>query len=78
MRRITSKPWFGPKQYIDWGWRVTSWQGAVILALFIGLLLIDLIYTHTTVVSITGALLLTLSFVFIALLTGDPPGNSNY
>ncbi len=78
MRRITSKPWFGPRKYIEWGWRVTSWQGAVALLVFVVLLLIDLVYTHTTVRSIVTALALTFSFICIALLTGDPPGDSNY
>ncbi len=78
IRRITTKPWFGPKKYFGWGWRVTSWQGAVVLLFFIVLLIAVLIYSHNSIVGITSAVFVTLLFILIALLTGDPPGGRDY
>jgi amino acid transporter len=78
IRRITNKPWFGPKKYIGWGWRVTSWQGAVVLVVFIVSILMIVTYARSTLYGTFGAFLLTLVFIFVALLTGDPPGDTNF
>lgn len=78
MRRITNKPWFGPKKYIGWGWRITSWQGFVILMVFIGFLISDLVYSRRGFMGIVGAILISIAFVYVALITGGPPGGPGY
>lgn len=74
MRRITRKPWFGPKRYFSWGWRIMSWQGGALLGAYVVLLVIDIIYVPGAAMSISVAVILTALFIYIALLTGDPPG----
>lgn len=78
IRRITHKPWFGPKRTVGWGWRVTSWQGAVVLTLFLFCVFMIALCAHTTVVGALGAITLAVLFVIIALLTGDPPGGADF
>lgn len=72
MRR-TSKPWFGPKRRIGWGWTPTSWEGWVATAVFIVLVTAAHNAWHGVAAGIAvGALIL--AFLALAAFTGDPPG----
>jgi hypothetical protein len=70
--RITSKAWFGPKKYLGWGWRPTSWEGWLTTAVFVALLVVGIvIWPHSRLVLIATLLVL---YGVVVLLTGDPPG----
>ena len=70
--RRTRRPWFGPKRIFGWGWRVTSWQGWVVTAIMLGLIL--------AARAVWGArawpavIVLIAVYLVIVVLTGDPPG----
>lgn len=70
--RVTSKPWFGPKRDLGWGWRVVSWEGRLASAVFI-LLMVGSAMVGGSWRPLLMAVLLVL-FLVIVLLTGDPPG----
>lgn len=70
--RRTRRPWFGPKRIFGWGWRVTSWQGWVVTAIMVGLILAARALWGTRAWPAIVALLAV--YVVIAVLTGDPPG----
>jgi len=74
MNRMTKKPWFGPKQHGGWGWRVTSWQGGVVLAIFVVFVFINASVFKLTAKGIIGFLILLGCFLLITYLTGDQPG----
>ena len=71
--RVTSKPWFGPKRYLGWGWTPVSWEGWTAIGVFLALFLPAVIVLQgaekvIAVVVLLGALLA------VCVLTGDPPG----
>lgn len=72
MRRITKTPWFGPKKYAGWGWRITSWQGAVVTVAVVALVAVAGVTMHAW--SIPIVVVLVVLYLVVALLTGDPPG----
>jgi hypothetical protein len=74
MNRMTKKPWFGPKEHDGWGWRVSSWQGVVIVAIFIVFVFIDSSVFKFSLKGIIGYAILLAGFLLIAYLTGDQPG----
>ena len=78
IRRITHKPWFGPKESVGWGWRVTSWQGAVVLGLFLLSMFVIIAFSRSTMLGALGALIASAFFILVALYTGDPPGGSDF
>lgn len=67
--------WFRAKRY-GWGWGLpSSWQGWVVLAAYFALALggIPLVYDlKGTVVYITYVVILTVVFLAICWLTGEP------
>jgi hypothetical protein len=72
--RVTDKAWFGPKRYLGWGWRITSWEGGLVTAVFGLLVLVSvLVWGRACVVPVLVLLGLYLTAV---VLTGDPPGSS--
>jgi hypothetical protein len=72
MKRVTQQPWFGPKRYAGWGWRIASWQGlAVTAAMAAALIILILAWPHVAAAWIIGILVIYLGVV---VLTGDPPG----
>jgi len=45
MKRLTNKPWFGPKRLIGWGWAPTSWEGGVVAITY--LVFVALTFYHS-------------------------------
>lgn len=74
MKRLTTKAWFGPKRYAGWGWRVSSWQGFVILIIYALLILLIWVSFKDLIWAVILSILVTTGFVIVAMLTGDPPG----
>ncbi len=70
--RVTSKPWFGPKRSLGWGWRIVSWEGRLASAVFV-LLMVGGAMVGGNSRLVPMAVLVVL-FLVIVLLTGDPPG----
>ncbi len=70
--RVTSKPWFGPKRRLGWGWRIVSWEGRLVSAVFLMLMVASAtVGGNSRFLPMTVLLVL---FMVIVLLTGDPPG----
>jgi hypothetical protein len=72
-RRLTAKPWFGPKRHLGWGWRVASREGAVATGLFLVLLVLaaNVLNASTRVLAFIALVIL---FLILVRLTGGPPG----
>ena len=70
--RVTGKPWFGPKKYFGWGWRIASWQGCLTTAIFLLLILMSSIFCSGS--RVVPVVVLFLAYGVVVLLTGDPPG----
>jgi hypothetical protein len=70
--RVTSRPWFGPKKYLGWGWRPVSWQGRLVSAIFV----VMLVVTPFVVGGSRGIVFAVLIIMFgvVVVLTGDRPG----
>jgi hypothetical protein len=73
VRRLTKKPWFGPKRYVGWGWRVASWQGWVVTAVMAVLFFLDLALLEGVARWAGLAVVLGL-YLLVVVLTGTPPG----
>ena len=74
MKRMTRTPWFGPKRrMIGWGWTPTSWQGFVVLIVFLILMLGSVLLWHGWGAGIAVPLLIA-ALLGTAVVTGDPPG----
>lgn len=72
-RRLTRKPWFGPRPGRGWGLTPVSWEGFVVLVVFAGLVTA----AHMTCpenVALMVDVVLILALLGIAITTGDPPG----
>jgi hypothetical protein len=70
--RVTSKPWFGPKKYFGWGWRIESWEGRLTTAILLLLILMSTIFWSGS--RVVPVVVLLLAYGVVVLLTGDPPG----
>jgi hypothetical protein len=70
--RATTKPWFGPKRYLGWGWAIQSWEGLLTTAVFAVLMVIGSVFLGRS--RWVGLPLLLLAYGVVVLLTGDPPG----
>ena len=73
MPRVTKTAWFGPKKYLGWGWTITSWQGAVVTAVFAVVIIAAFTLFHGVLRFAVPAAAFV-AFLVVALLTGDPPG----
>ena len=71
--RVTKTAWFGPKKYVGWGWRITSWQGWAATAVFFALLILTAATLHQD--APIPILVLVIAYGVVVLLTGDPPGS---
>lgn len=74
MRRITRKPWFGPKRYAGRGWGIRSWQGGVVTVALVGLVVADLRLLGRTLGGLVGVVVLAAAWLLVVLLTGTGPG----
>jgi hypothetical protein len=71
--RVTSKPWFGPKRSLGWGWTPVHWEGWLVIGAFIVLLLVSVVELHGAI-SVIAVTVLVFALLAVCLLTGDPPG----
>ena len=64
--RLTSRPWFGPKKNIGWGWRITSWEGLLTTVIFaLALVMISLFWRDSRLFPIA---MLVVLYVVVVLL----------
>ena len=68
-----TRPWFGQKRTLGWGWTPVRWEGLLAIGVFVVLLLVSVtalggLEKGIAVTALVGALLVA------CLLTGDPPG----
>lgn len=71
---ITKNPWFGPKRGIGWGWTPVSWQGWLVSALFVAVVVWASIAFRGTAMTIYVSLAAVAALVVVCLLTGTRPG----
>jgi hypothetical protein len=71
MKRITTKPWFGPKRF-GWGWTPITWEGWLSVLVWIGLFYLAIQYYGAN-----WLLMITLIAVLIifSYMTGGNPGS---
>lgn len=76
MPRLTKTPWFGPRHLPGWGWSPVTWQGWLVIVVFLAAIV-------ACAVLLPGvALRLMVEVIFIALLfavcwlTGTPPNSA--
>ena len=62
----------GRRKYIGWGWRITSWEGLLITAIFALLLVSSIVIWRDS--RLFPIAVLVVLYVVVVLLTGDPPG----
>jgi hypothetical protein len=72
MRRITKEPWFGPKRFVGWGWRIASPQDLVVTVVF-GALAVSGVFLLRRWSWLVLLVLLAL-YQGVVVLTEDPPG----
>ena len=71
---ITSRPWFGPKKYIGWGWTAVAWQGWAVVMVFIGASLGFYLYLGVTASFALAEFLCVVALLGVCILTGTKPG----
>ena len=73
----TKNPWFGPKRW-GWGWRPVSWQGWVVILIYI--IVVILIAKVANTIGLTkfylAVIIATIVLALIAYFTGSKPGSS--
>lgn len=78
---ITKKPWFGAKKY-GWGWGFPkTWQGWVVLSVYVIFLVLDFLKRDSVSHSgsdtlynfIPDLIIVTVIFIIIVALTGEKP-----
>ena len=74
MRRLTRKPWFGPKRYVGWGWSISSWQGVVVTVLAVALIVLTLTVLGRGAAGWVAVVFVAVLYLVVVALTGDPPG----
>ncbi|QDQ97009.1 hypothetical protein [Tomitella fengzijianii] len=71
--RFTRQPWFGPKRGVGWGWRPVTWQGWLIVAVFIALVVASgLVFAGAT--AFVAVVVLVVVLIGVCAITGDAPG----
>jgi len=71
------KLWFVKKRF-GWGLAPATWQGWLITAAFVTLLILDFVYIRHSPLHFIVFVFLIILFVIIALLTGEKPGHRKY
>ena len=69
---ITKKTWFGPKR-IGWGWRPVSWEGWLMTALSVGVVIAASIAFRGTPMTGYISLAAVAALFVVCLLTGTRP-----
>ena len=72
--RVTSKPWFGPKKHVGWGWSPISWEGYLATVVFLVAVFGSLAVLPRTGSAYIVAAVVFSAFLLLVVLTGDPPG----
>ena len=78
MKRLTKKAWFGPKKWIGWGWSPVSWEGWMVILVYIVLaawVFPGFSRSETGTGTIIG---LTFALIIVVILTGDKPGGPKW
>jgi hypothetical protein len=75
MKRITKKPWFGPRKLFGYGWSPITWQGWLSILLFAGLDFFAVTYLvrFGIIYSFLGSIILITMLLVVITLTGDKP-----
>ena len=74
MPRLVEKPWFGPRKIAGWGWSPASWQGWVVIAVFIVAIAACAFLLPSTAAKVVADIVLIGLLFAVCWLTGTPPG----
>jgi hypothetical protein len=74
MKRLTKKPWFGPKRLFGWGWSPCSWEGYLMMMAYIILAILIVNHFHEPTAAIESVAVLAVIFLVAIALTSDKPG----
>ena len=69
------EPWFAAKRY-GYGWRPSSWQGWLIIALYIVLAIVGadfLVRNDESAGAIVYEIVLTVALIVVCAMKGEPP-----
>ena len=70
---ITSRPWFGPKKYLGWGWTPITWEGWLATAVFLIAFLVCFLVIGGGP-GVAAGLVLMAAYLGVVVLTGTKPG----
>jgi len=74
MKLLTKEPWFGPKNYVGWGLSPRTWQGGIIMFVFIAAVMLAIFLAKDLLMKFITLGILVILFIIIVLLTGGKPG----
>ncbi len=74
MKPLTKTPWFGPKRLIGWGLSPRTWQGGIVMIVFIAAVMLSIYLAKNLLVKFIVLGILVVLFIIVVLLTGGKPG----
>jgi hypothetical protein len=72
--RIGTKPWFGPKLMLGWGWSPISAEGWVATGATIGVVVVMAVAVDNVPVMLTVDALAVIALIALCMLKGTSPG----
>jgi hypothetical protein len=73
-----SRPWFGPKRHIGWGWRPVSWQGWTVTAIFLASAVTAVHHFGRTTAGALGVGGCLLAYFAVICITRAKPGGPSF
>lgn len=74
MKRLTKKPWFGPRTF-GWGWQPITWEGWVSFLALVAPVLYIIKKNPTDPNKVFYILIFVVIFSLLCYLTGGKPGS---
>jgi hypothetical protein len=71
--RLTKKPWFGPRRLPGWGWSPVTWQGWLVIVVFLAAIAGCAFLLPGVVLRLIAEAVLVLLLLAVCLLTGTRP-----
>jgi hypothetical protein len=75
MPLLTKNPWFGPRRLAGYGWSPRTWQGWLVIFVFIAAILSCAFLLPGVALKIGAEIVLIALLFAVCLLTGTRPGS---